>query len=47
MSERSQAILDLIDELGLEVIDGKKTSDEAAAELDALLRDEEYFNCSK
>ncbi len=46
MSERAQAILDLINELGLEVRAGKSTLEQAAKEFAELIHDEEYFKCS-
>ena len=37
MTQKAQEIADLIDVLGLQVIAGDKTSEEAAKELDELL----------
>ena len=38
MSEKAEQILALIDELGLEVCSGEKTSEEAAKQLDEILK---------
>lgn len=38
MSEKAEQILTLIDELGLEVCAGNKTSEEAAKQLDQILQ---------